>query len=264
MRRLPSDAGRADYVAAAVQAGIAATEAELLASDKAVRDLQRLWHYSGDQGCFFAIAMSKSTAYRADNGWVTVVVRDVDDARCDPDAVRELAGQVSGLFRREDVRIVSLLFPLVTEVSALARLVRALGGAGWGIDLDPKPPPGPEWVNVGLRIEVPGTDARAFALGFAPLDHLPPTRRAPFTEIASVAKAKPDWEKPFPMLSTKKHEAHIADLGYYPLPNFSAAAFPTLWERTHDYRLERLGGDDTSAKASVTYLFPKKIWSASG
>lgn len=263
MLRLPRDAQRSQYIAAAVDARLATTEAEVLASDELVADLQRSWHFGGDQGCAFAMAMSKNSDYRSDNGWVTVATRDVDDTRCDGPIVRDLASRVRALFERADVRIVSLLFPHLTEAGAVTHLLRAFEGAGWQLKLNPKEPPGPDWVNIGVRIPVPNTKAHAFALGFAPLDFLPTTRRAPFTEIVTVAKAKPDWEKPFPMLSEKKAEAHIADLGYYDLPNISNKAFPKLWERTGVFRLERLSGqDDQSAKAGVTFLFPRDVWEA--
>lgn len=262
---LPIGADRKAYVDALIAQDLIVDEDELLRRHALVGEVQRLWHARAEQGCRFAAVLSvRNDAHdRMDDvGWFQIVVTGIGDNLWSPGALLDLNAQVERLARRiKAAQAMSLIFPAVTKVATLVRLIREIGALpGWVLEAPPaddgvKPPLDEAMLQLGLRYQVAG-GCRAYALGLGPFAFFPRTRRAPFLEIALVAKPARGNSKS-PRLKRTAHEAHLA---YMNIDWLEPAAFEKLIDSTSALRRKLLGVDDPSAKARVTFSVPAALW----
>ena len=103
---------------------------------------------------------------------------------------------------------------------------------------------------------MPDGKHESWALGFAPFDHMPKTRRAP--HVAIVLKTDP-VEQPFlkrdPSEVSGLRGIHLADLPF----DGTVATYTKTWRKTQDLRKDRLDGFlEKGGKAKVTFTLPAK------
>lgn len=264
---LPVGADRRAHVGALIKQGFIKSENELLRKHDLVGETQRLWHARSEQGCRFAGVLSQRDENRDsmdDVGWFQIVVTGVGDRHWSRNALLDLNAQVERLARRvKAAQAMSLIFPAITGPDALVRLIREIGALPrWTLEVPPddervKPPLDDTMLHIGLRYEI-SSGCRSYALGLGPFAFFPRTRRAPFTEIALVAKPAQGASQSSRLKRTE-HEAHLA---YMNIDWLDAPAFEKLIDSTSAHRLRLLGGQNPSAKARVTFALPVAIWNA--
>jgi hypothetical protein len=110
--------------------------------------------------------------------------------------------------------------------------------------------PDPEGVHIALRWPIPGTGWHSEVLGFAPLDEVPFTRRAPVTTLVlRTIPAGPDAD------STTVHLAQI------PYLDAEVAHVDARWQGTLADKAALLGGELVhAAEAPITLRLPACAW----
>lgn len=114
----------------------------------------------------------------------------------------------------------------------------------------------PEVVCIGLRWAMLDGASEARLLGFAPLDSMPATRRAP--HVAVVFKSD-EGQQPFlkrrPSSSSGLDPIDLADLPVE--DDMTVLKYARLWKGTHHLRDRTLNDELTyAAKAKVTFSLP--------
>jgi hypothetical protein len=198
--------------------------------------IQRDWHMRGQNGCVFAMHAARMLGPRQWRHAVYAGELDVETIRRDlADAVEDPANQ-----------ILSLLFPAATTVASIDALVAAACQIGCydvtGAD------DGPGVIQLRYRLG----SAESWIVGFAPLDSLPATRRAPFAELAIRTKVKSAVGHP--ELNGDVTQAHVADVDL----SFDKDVMTRLISKTKARTVTILGGQAArsamvGARAKVTY-----------
>lgn len=206
-----------------------------LCTEKLV-SIQRDWHMRGQNGCLFAMHAARKLSAEQWRYEVHPPKPDIQTVR------RSIGAAISD----PDNQILSLIFPAVECHADLRRLVDIAWSVGCyqarGVD-----------GRSGLvSLRYPVASAEAWIVGFAPLDTLPPTRRAPFAELAIRTKVK--TRAPHPELNGDTAQAHLADVDLNFAPNVVAVLISKSIARTSKI----LGGDcarcsTKGAKAKVTF-----------
>lgn len=133
------------------------------------------WVQRGQAACQFAVHLAK---YRAQAGWMEVVVPRVDDEI----SVAAISTLLAGAGSEDSVEAVLLLLPSVRTWQSLVGLSgRLCRLADWHWEeID-----GAEQGHAlaGLRWTPPGSINRSWVLAFGPFEELPYTRRAPVTAL---------------------------------------------------------------------------------
>lgn len=243
-------------------------------------EVQAEWHRQGQNGCLFASMLADK---REQCGWTTLSLPGTAGWTAD-DWEREVGRRVAEGTKDPERWIISFLFPDVVDLPGVKRLLVSLGGIEhWRLtELTPhehrKKVAREDWLYLKLRIRVADghvvppeflddgeggervVDVDSWPLFFASLDHVPVTRRAPFTEL-SVA-LKPKAFKPPPDLSGDWEAAHLADV---PAPVDSTEAFRSFLGNTKELKRRLLGAEgymDLAASAKVTFAVPRSAWDA--
>jgi hypothetical protein len=198
--------------------------------------IQRDWHMRGQNGCVFAMHAARMLSPRqwrysvqAGELHAETIKREITDAVEDPEN-----------------QILSLLFPAATTVASIAGLVAAACQIGCYDVTETNDSPG----VIQLRYRL--GDVESWIVGFAPLDGLPATRRAPFAELAIRTKIKS--AALHPELNGDVTQAHLADVNL----NFDNDVMTRLIFKTKARTVKILGGQTArlamkGAKAKVTY-----------
>lgn len=252
----------------------------LLARSDLQADIQAEWHRQGQNGCLFASMLADK---REQCGWTFVSLPGTAGWNGD-DWRREVGQRVVDGTKDPNRWILSFLFPDVVDLPGVKRLLAALGTIpNWRLselaDEHGKKTAREEQLYLKLRIRVADghvvppefidageesrervVDVDSWPLFFTNLDHVPVTRRAPFTEF-SVA-LKPKAFKPPPELSDDWEAAHLADV---PAPIDSTEAFQSFLANTKALKRRLLGAEgylDLAASAKVTFAVPRSAWDA--
>jgi hypothetical protein len=266
-KRLPRPATRAAVIDELIRCGLLGSERDLEARPEVAVEAQRLWHREAHQGCNFATLMSQADDrlggdLRERFGWVTLPVTSQPTGNPDDDLLDEIEEELAALIDQPAVHAVSVLFPLLTDPWDLVRLVRGIGSRPpWELDTNAGNASLAGRVHLGIRRRLPGGEL-AYVLGFAPIDFLPPTRRAPFTELAFVAKPIGARERQRPELI--KADPSVGHLAYMPVDIEPDEVFSAKWTSTGTLRKRRLEPEPTlveGAKAKVTFAVPPELWS---
>lgn len=143
-----------------------------------------------------------------------------------------------------------------------SRSRRGLGSRPpWELDSNAGKPSLGERVNLGIRRRLPGGEL-AHVLGFAPLDFLPLARRAPFTELAFVAK--PIGERARQREKLADADPAFGHLAHMPIAIEPDEVFSKRWVATKKMREKVLEAHPDlveGAKAKVTFAVPAALWS---
>jgi hypothetical protein len=136
--------------------------------------IQRDWHMRGQNGCVFAMHAARKLNHRQ---WRYEVYPQVPDKE-------SIAQSIVSAIQDSENQILSLIFPAVEcphDVRGLVSFAESVG-----CYQAERPEAGSGLVSLRYRVG----EAESWIIGFAPLDTLPLTRRAPFTELAKARTVK--------------------------------------------------------------------------
>ncbi|MBA4150145.1 MAG: hypothetical protein H0X66_18715 [Verrucomicrobia bacterium] len=220
------------------------------------------WIRQGNSGCIFA----KLFVLRGgDTPWEASVIRaETFDA-----PTVEAIGETLKLASKRSEAI-QLILPNIKTPEQIARMISCLcKNPNWYCtEIIPKPSEYTSSFLAGLRWKLPDAVNVNWVLGFADIETMPPTRRAPYTSLAirlgqpgtapSVAKDKPNEVR-----SRKKENGlvpvHLADM---PTPFLKDDAIKKTWvltEQTAGKMLNPTPEFRTNAHAKVTFALPMDL-----
>lgn len=162
-------------------------------------------------------------------------------------------GVLVGSLLEGQPKIAAAIFPNITTTEQLVELIEQLGALdSWRVE--PRDVEDQEHIGVGMRWVMPDGIHESWVLGFAPMEHMPSTRRAP--HVAVLLKADPT-EQPFLKRDASKVSGlrgiHLADLPFAG----SVDDYAATWRNTRKLRLRSLEGHlEEGGKAKVTFTLP--------
>ncbi|MGX5723167.1 hypothetical protein [Shinella zoogloeoides] len=195
----------------------------------------------GGAGCLFAaIAAGKPSAM----GWATAVC-------CKPYAFH-IENILSYFKRHDNVSTLSVVFPTITTVPALALLARELETCD-GMLVEQSERHGRRCL--GFRVNVGGK--QSWVAGFGPFAHFPATRRAPYTSIVLRVKDKPKYIKEID--ETPDGTLHVANMH---IRGMGEHIFVRTNEQSYINTAKILGHKpDIFSAAKTTFSFPEDFFS---
>lgn len=145
----------------------------------------------------------------------------------------------------------TVLLPKLIDSNLLVAFCKRLGArnGNWRIQAVYNPSDRLNRVHVSVRFAL-GDNVEAEILGFGPFTFLPATRRAPITTLEFRTKK----EGAKPRGGSKSERSHLADI---PWPKSNKQS---LWTKTETARRTVLGGDDSAARARITFAIPRPLW----
>lgn len=207
------------------------------------------WQYGPEVACQFARAIA-CRPHRYDVGVATLGGHITEPsagqaAMALNEKLEVMKGQEEGA---------AILLPGLVDGAALSALCKTLGQLdGWNLKARLNPSDRMNRVYVRLTTEV-AAGVEAEVLGVGPFDFLPRTRRAPVA--AFHVRTKPTDAKPRDPKDSLK--AHLADMSWP--GGRESRQFGKLWKATEKARDAILGGDDSAARARITFAIPREIW----
>lgn len=244
-----------DYLQHLRRHGKLARDSDLSRHPDLVEMVYRHWQCQPQIACEFARLIAKDPQ---SHGVDVTVVSGVVDAQSAGTAASATAKIIERAITKQGCEAVSVLIPGVLDVATLVALCHSLGAQpGWRCRPQLNPSDCAQRIYVELKVEV-GTDNRgktvlAEVLGFGPFEFLPLTRRAPITAV--VLRAKPE-NAGQPKNPFKEPRAHLADLRI----NMDSRTFRRTWKASESARQRVLEGDDSAARARVTFAIPEEHW----
>ena len=148
----------------------------------------------------------------------------------------------------------TVLVPKLVDSKALVAFCKRLGARNgrWSIEAVFNPSDRLERVHMSLRY-VLEQNIHAEILGLGPFNFLPSTRRAPITALEIRTKTKGHKKRGGSHIS----RSHLADINW---PNVKQKTRDKDWEQSKRARLQALGGDDSAARARITFAIPRSLW----
>jgi hypothetical protein len=208
-------------------------------NDQDVVERQLRFFVEKRAGCLFAAVAARDPRKY---GWVHRLTA-VDSAAIDT--------TLDEAIQNPETTTLSLLFPAVSDVHRLLELVACLERCK-GIVLE-QTEDYEGSTCLGFRALV-GL-VRSYVTGFGNFDFLPATRRAPFVELTTRVKPRPNYEyvfKPAP-----EGVIHLADLDMKGIPFESLQA---LWEGSFTQTKQMLGDvPDLRSAARTTFSIPSHL-----
>lgn len=244
-----------DYTKHLRQIGLLDPNVALAGRPDLAETVYRHWQRQPQIACAFAQIIAENPAA---HGIRTKVVGDnvnLADVTCTAESVSTFVEEV---IADPGIKGATVLIPGLLDVAVLVAFCCALATQQrWKLRAELNPSDRQSRVYVELKREVgvneEGKIVLAEVLGFGPFNFLPLTRRAPVTALE--LRTKPD-NAGAPKNAFKQPRAHLADLRI-------DMDFPTVrrvWARTEDARIEVLGGDDSAARARITFAIPQEHW----
>lgn len=241
---------RGDFIGWLVARGHLSTPRDLAKAPDVVEAIYRHWQGQGQVACRFAQQMARTPEKY---GIRTAVSASLDQGKVSDAAKVWLVDVVTSACQDAGTQALTLLFPTIDDPAALVGFLKSLVDVpGWYVAADLNPSDRLERVYVRLHVTV-CEGGVAEVLGFGPFDFLPMTRRAPIVALEIRTKRNQPKAGSGP---GKPLRLHLADmpLGWEP------DHVRKVWELTEQSRRAMLGGDDSAAKAKVTYAIPRAIW----
>lgn len=169
----------------------------------------------------------------------------------------EIAIRVDAAIGDPEVGAAAILLPQILALDAAAKVFLALvGQVGWTVTRSIlQDPPAGEMVAVHVVRAIPfgGTSCPSEALVLGPFPEFPPTRRAPVTAL-ELYVGKPLANDPKSGNATTK-----ANLAHMAMPQLNELTFKKTWNKSVEGRTRSLGGDDSRAKAKISFVIPKVL-----
>lgn len=240
---------KTDLIEALIADGLVDSEDDLLRRrPDLVGGLYLDWLQQTPTGCHFATHLALHRSARGDRppaGWV---VRTFVEQRSDEEFAADVA---SATLDGPNDQIILMIFPWVQTVDDLIELITQVQRCdGWSWE---EHPAGVECedVLVGLRWRLRSDRAVSWALGFAPFDFMPFTRRAPYAAIAMRTLDPPIDEPP-----DGRQPVHLAQVPHF-LGERGRVDGP-VWQMTQEWRADLLIGEpEYAAKAKVSFVIPE-------
>lgn len=162
-------------------------------------EIQRDWHSRGQNGCVFAMHASRRLDQEQ---WSATVYSELPNPE-------EMRGAIEGAVNDPKNQIHSFLFPNVTTPQQLRELIDLSVESGCVMREHMET----DGVEV-FRLRWMLGEVESWVVGFASMTDVPPTRRAPFTEL--VFRTKLREKEIHPGLNSDPSAAHVAniDLGF--------------------------------------------------
>ncbi|WP_419849886.1 hypothetical protein [Candidatus Poriferisocius sp.] len=196
------------------------------------------WFQSGQSSCFFAENMAQEYG---SEGWLLFChLLPPEDGDLSP-------------FLKKTVRTrheaVGLTFPYATTVEDVSTLLVQIAQCPlWSVTRYGEDRDG--MVKIAVRWSGVGEGHESWVLGFAPLESMPLTRRAPFTAI--ILRSKVDYDEESLPRKHDPPEVHLADLCK------PAEIDRRRWTSTMENRAALVEPElDDCAKARVTFSLPQ-------
>lgn len=235
VRSYPS---RGDLIDLLVRENLIETEDTLRSNPFPYERFFRAWVGSGQLGCQFAVKIAHEVPGTSDL-WAT---RIIPEQTFGPARLRRL---VDTYIRSTNKEAIAILFPGLTDELGIVHLINTLiEDSNWAWEeientVD-------DTLLVGLRWQVPDTQSKSWALGFASYGQMPLTRRSPVTAI--MLKVTPSKRCPG---GDDIDPAHLADLP----PYFNDESVePQTWEKTRQYKQKILNDkEQKKTKAKMTF-----------
>lgn len=237
-----------DYVAFYQARGYVKDKAELLTGKKQLLpELFYNWMGRLATGCYFAARFSK---HPASSGIETF---SIPHALSRTDLAKFLNEILDLAASQREAALI--MFPDVFGPHDIVTLINALCADSRWYWADQREDGQPDTSTlVGLRWKLPGGDSVNHVLGFAEIDSMPLTRRAPITAL--VMRIRDDKR------TGKKKEngliqVHLADMD----PGVpEEAKFKRLWAKTEDLKRRLVAQQDAhAARARVTFAIEKEV-----
>lgn len=148
----------------------------------------------------------------------------------------------------------TVLIPKLVDSVLLTAFCKRLGARNdnWRIAAAPNPSDRLDRVYVSLRFAL-DANVDAEILGFGPFTFLPATRRAPITALEIRTKVEGHKKR-------GRSEATLSHLADIPWKGGGDSWYDRAWTQTQDARRAVLGGDDSAARARITFAIPRTLW----
>ena len=246
-KRYPS---RSDYLQWLLASGQLEPGEPLGARPDLVEAVYRHWQGLGQLACRFAQELSKDPERY---GMATSVIRTGIDGQ---NPFEEIALVWEAAIADPANESLTLLFPDIDTPEGLITLLHGLGLLA-GCFVRAVRNPSDRFDRVYIQLQAPiSKGVVAEVLGFGPFDFLPVTRRAPVVALEARTKSGRNKDGGGPRRPERTHLARI------PL-DWDPARIDRTWEQTELARMRLLGGDDSAAKAKVTFAIPVEVWESS-
>lgn len=147
------------------------------------------------------------------------------------------------------------MVPSLENVECLVKLIRGLyEQPAW--EMRALLNPSDKWRRIYVELKrIISENVAAEVLGFGPFSFLPLTRQSPVAALELRTKTEGARTRKSP---NKLKHAHLADIPF----KYKPAIFEKTWARTEAARLEVLSGDDSAARARITFVIPEKDWAS--
>lgn len=245
-----------DYVNQLIGQEAIASKSDLLTNpdnDQAIGAILLHWSRFTFAGCLFAAHLAKGHVAAK---WNTAIVR--------------LTGPISEFSAAIDSHLLSaceqkteavqLIFPEVFTADELVNLVNLLcAKRNWYWTCVPWRYGDAEAKLIGLRWTLPSNSRVVnYTLGFAPLETMPLTRRAPFTTLVlrtsdRIRRPPAGTDSSGRKLEADRVAVHLADMNSRIRAPERNSRF---WTKTKAMKQERVGKDTSTARARVTFAVP--------
>lgn len=237
--------GRSDYEAYLREHSVLGEDEDLADRPDLAEVIYRDWQARPQVACVFAQRIAKQPGRY---GVATVTIAD-DPWREMTKAIDATADAVVGA--RGTHEGLTVLLPRLNEPKLLVAYCKRLGArnSNWRIEDAFNPSDNRERVHVSLRFTLE-EQVEAEILGFGPFRFLPLTRRSPITALE--IRTKPEGAKERTGAQTER--AHLAHI---PWPDTTRDRY---WSQSQQARRTVLGGDDSSARARITFAIPRWLW----
>jgi len=208
--------------------------------DQNIINTQLDFYKKGRAGCLFAAhAATNPDRY----GWQLSV------ATPEKDKIEVLVRSATSL---DHISTQSIIFPNVTSADDLKLLLSVLKDVN-SCTLEQQE----EFLGqicLGYRMHI-GT-LTSWVTGFGNYDFLPPTRRAPYTEITFRSKPRPNYKHV--MKQAPEGVIHLADMD---MKGMSKTQFFALWHGSFKNTEKIIGHKpDLRSAAKTTFAVPKELW----
>lgn len=164
-----------DYLGALINQNVVSDLDDLITNQlQLIPDIQSHWIIGSQTGCLFASKLAKSK----EDKWINAVVTGLPDHE---EAYLMIDSAVDQAFNN-NAEGIQVIMPELTDSDRLVEFLRRISmRTNWQIQQISENPA--TVIPVGLRWIFPDSSYVSWVLGFAPLDSMPITRRAPFASI---------------------------------------------------------------------------------
>jgi len=237
--------GRSDYENYLKEHAVLAEDEELVDRPDLAPFIYRDWQSRPQVACLFA----RQIAGNPERYTVKTEVIARNPAREMTAAIDETAAAIAKANGKYEG--LTVLLPRLNDQKVLVSYCKRLGARNntWRLEADFNPSDNRERVYVSLRFALK-PDIEAEILGFGPFTFLPLTRRSPITALEIRTKTDRATERS----GSQTKRAHLAHIPW------KAKSAEEMWRKSREARRRILGGDDSSARARVTFAIPRWLW----